>query len=67
MDVHADAVATILREHQVRTLIHGHTHRQGQHTQMVDGQPCTRWVLGDWGTSRGTALACTPAGWHFIG
>ncbi|MDO8960433.1 MAG: UDP-2,3-diacylglucosamine diphosphatase [Rhodocyclaceae bacterium] len=66
MDVNADAVVAALRQHHVRALIHGHTHRQGQHTHTVDGQPCVRWVLGDWGASRGAALACTTAGWHFI-
>ena len=65
MDVNADAVAAMLRQHQVCTLIHGHTHRQGQHTHMVDGQACARWVLGDWGASRGPALACQATGWHF--
>lgn len=67
MDVNAGAVAAMLRQHRVRTLIHGHTHRQGQHSHMVDGQACARWVLGDWGISRGGGLVCTSAGWHFVG
>ncbi|MDP3032152.1 MAG: UDP-2,3-diacylglucosamine diphosphatase, partial [Rhodocyclaceae bacterium] len=66
MDVNAGAVAAMLRQHRVHTLIHGHTHRQGQHSHTVDGQPCARWVLGDWGTSRGGALACQSADWRFI-
>ncbi|MDI6746566.1 MAG: UDP-2,3-diacylglucosamine diphosphatase [Rhodocyclaceae bacterium] len=66
MDVNNEAVTSLLRQHQVRTLIHGHTHRQGRHTHIVAGNPCTRWVLGDWGASRGTALNGSPAGWHFI-
>lgn len=66
MDVNPAAVAAMLRQHQVRTLIHGHTHHQGQHTHMLDGQACARWVLGDWGASRGTALACLATGWCFV-
>lgn len=66
MDVNSAAVASALHTHDVQALIHGHTHRQALHTQEVDGHACQRWVLGDWGAERGTALACKPGDWHFI-
>jgi UDP-2,3-diacylglucosamine hydrolase len=65
MDVNADAVAVLLRAHDVRTLIHGHTHRQARHALTVDGRDCMRWVLGDWHPDRGGALACRGADWRF--
>jgi len=48
MDVNAGAVAAALREHRVRRLIHGHTHRPARHEHTVDGQSCERYVLADW-------------------
>jgi len=48
MDVNDDAVRQALREHGVRRLIHGHTHRPGRHALEVDGERCERWVLPDW-------------------
>jgi UDP-2,3-diacylglucosamine hydrolase len=48
MDVNDDAVRQALRHHDVRRLIHGHTHRPGRHAVEVDGQRCERWVLPDW-------------------
>ncbi len=47
-DVNEDAVLKSLREHEVHTLIHGHTHRPGIHRLELDGVPATRIVLGDW-------------------
>lgn len=66
MDVNADAVAAALQRHDAQALIHGHTHRQGCHPHTRAGVICRRWVLGDWHAAHGTALACTPAAWHFI-
>jgi UDP-2,3-diacylglucosamine hydrolase len=48
MDVNEGAVVQALREHGVRRLVHGHTHRAGQHEHAVDGRNCERWVLPDW-------------------
>jgi len=48
MDVNAGAVETAMREHGVRRLIHGHTHRPDVHDITVDGDPARRIVLGDW-------------------
>jgi UDP-2,3-diacylglucosamine hydrolase len=48
MDVNDDAVGEVLRRHDVRRLIHGHTHRPATHTIDNEGVECTRHVLGDW-------------------
>ncbi len=48
MDVNEGAVETLMREHGVRTLIHGHTHRPAHHRFTLDGQPAERIVLADW-------------------
>ncbi len=44
-DVNAQAVSKIMSQHQVRTLIHGHTHRPAVHNL---GNEKQRIVLGDW-------------------
>ena len=44
MDVNADAVDAVMSKHQVKTLIHGHTHRPDRHHH-INGE---RIVLGDW-------------------
>jgi UDP-2,3-diacylglucosamine hydrolase len=48
MDVNADAVADAFRAHDVRRMIHGHTHRPARHEHVVDGIPRERLVLADW-------------------
>lgn len=47
-DVNQAAVEALLRAHDVRTLLHGHTHRPAVHEFPLDGAPATRIVLGDW-------------------
>lgn len=61
MDVNPAAVETALRQHGVRHLIHGHTHRPAQHRFEVDGQSMRRTVLGDW-YDQGSVLACDAKG-----
>ncbi len=61
MDVTPQAVAAVMRAHGVRRLIHGHTHRPGEHLFELDGEPAWRLVLGDW-YEQGSVLSCTPAG-----
>jgi len=56
MDVNADAVIAAMREHGVRRLIHGHTHRPATHRFELDGQMAERIVLGDW-YEQGSVLA----------
>ncbi len=48
MDVNQAAVDAAMRNHGVRTLIHGHTHRPATHRFDLDGQAAERIVLGDW-------------------
>jgi UDP-2,3-diacylglucosamine hydrolase len=48
MDVNDAAVRDALRRHGVRRLVHGHTHRAGQHSVELDGERAERWVLPDW-------------------
>lgn len=48
MDVNKNAVDALMREHGVQTMIHGHTHRPALHRFRLDGDPASRYVLGDW-------------------
>jgi UDP-2,3-diacylglucosamine hydrolase len=63
MDVNAVAVAEAFRRHDVRTLIHGHTHRPAVHSLDVDGRSVRRVVLGDWHT-QGSVLEVSAAGFE---
>jgi len=47
-DVNADAVNESAVEHDVVTLLHGHTHRPAVHSFSVGEKKATRIVLGDW-------------------
>jgi UDP-2,3-diacylglucosamine hydrolase len=48
MDVNPRAVVDAMRQHAVRHMIHGHTHRAAIHDLEIDAQPAYRIVLGDW-------------------
>lgn len=48
MDVNQDAVLSVMRQHAVRRLIHGHTHRPHTHQFQLDGHNAERIVLADW-------------------
>ncbi|NEZ04042.1 UDP-2,3-diacylglucosamine diphosphatase [Wenzhouxiangella sp. XN201] len=48
MDVNPQAVAEAFRTHDVRRMIHGHTHRRAIHDLQIDQRHCQRIVLGDW-------------------
>jgi len=60
-DVNPQAVLEVMREHGVRQLIHGHTHRPALHDFMLDGEPARRLVLGDW-YAQGSVLWCDEHG-----
>lgn len=47
-DVNQAAVEATLREYQVSTLLHGHTHRPAIHDFPLNGSQGKRIVLGDW-------------------
>ncbi|MGA7802826.1 MAG: UDP-2,3-diacylglucosamine diphosphatase [Gammaproteobacteria bacterium] len=66
MDVNGNAVLSALREHGVRRLIHGHTHRPATHEFDLDGAAATRIVLGDW-YEQGSVLWCDPTGCRLQG
>lgn len=48
VDVSTDAVTEAFKRYGVHDIIHGHTHRPGQHHFSMGAQNCTRWVLPDW-------------------
>lgn len=48
MDVNSDAVAKTIKKHDVKYLIHGHTHRPAIHQLTDNARDCYRIVLGDW-------------------
>ena len=62
MDTNQQAVEAVMREHGVRRLIHGHTHRPKEHVFDLDGQPARRMVLGDW-YEQGSVLRVDANGW----
>src|SRR5690606_22255648 len=47
-DADQGAVIDTMRAHGVTELIHGHTHRPGEHRFDLDRRPARRFVLGDW-------------------
>ncbi|SDZ52311.1 UDP-2,3-diacylglucosamine diphosphatase [Pseudomonas sp. NFIX28] len=48
VDVTPDEVPRIMQEFNVRTLVHGHTHRPAIHKLQIGEQAAKRIVLGDW-------------------
>ncbi len=50
MDVNQDAVRAAFRDHEVDTMLHGHTHRPAVHEVDLGDRQATRIVLGDWYT-----------------
>ncbi|HSH43608.1 MAG TPA: UDP-2,3-diacylglucosamine diphosphatase [Arenicellales bacterium] len=57
MDVNPDAVRRAFETHDVRLMIHGHTHRPAIHDDPVAGT--RRIVLGDW-YEQSSVLRCEP-------
>ncbi len=64
MDVNADAVEQLMHESNCAWLIHGHTHRPGEHHWIAQGQPMRRTVLPDWDAqlNRGAFLRINAQG-----
>ena len=48
MDVTQSEVELVMAQHQLKTLIHGHTHRPKIHQLQLSDKPAKRIVLGDW-------------------
>ena len=61
MDVNQQAVETAMQEHNIKQLIHGHTHRPAIHEFSVDNNKMKRIVLGDW-FEQGSVLVCKESG-----
>ena len=66
MDVNDGAVRDAFRRHEVRRLIHGHTHRSAYHQVEVNGARCERWVLPDWYGERGGYLTVDEMGARLV-
>jgi len=49
MDANSDTILQTLRAHQVRRLVHGHTHRPGFHLIETPSERYERLVLPEWG------------------
>jgi UDP-2,3-diacylglucosamine hydrolase len=64
MDVNGSAVSGQMRRFGVRRLIHGHTHRPGEHVLTLDGRRALRHVLSDWKDDRGELLAHRSNRWR---
>jgi UDP-2,3-diacylglucosamine hydrolase len=61
-DVSQRTVEETMRHFNVRTLIHGHTHRPAIHSFAMNTDKATRIVLGDWYT-QGSVLEWTSSGY----
>ena len=66
MDVNDAAVRDAFRRHEVRRLIHGHTHRSAYPPVEVNGARCERWVLPDWYGDGGGYLAVDEMGARLV-
>jgi len=64
-DVTEEEVIREMQAHQVRLLIHGHTHRPAIHDIEIDGQPAHRIVLGDW-YEQGSLLIASESGFELL-
>jgi len=61
MNVNQEAVENCFRQHDVRRIIHGHTHRRAIHDLEIDNRHCQRIVLGDW-HDEGSAIRIDDTG-----
>lgn len=62
MDVNQQAVEAVMSEYKILHLIHGHTHRPGEHVFKLGDKTARRMVLGDW-YEQGSVLRCDARGW----
>lgn len=63
MDVNQDTVINVMRQHNARRLIHGHTHRPAIHDLTIDGQSAQRFVLAAWRKDAGHVLCWRNEGY----
>jgi UDP-2,3-diacylglucosamine hydrolase len=64
MDVNQETVARYLRRYRATRLVHGHTHRPGDHRIRIDDREAVRSVLAEWHPDHGEMLVHGPSGWH---
>lgn len=64
MDVNGKTVLRYLRRFRATRLIHGHTHRPGEHRLELGSRSGHRSVLAEWHPDRGEVLAHRPGGWQ---
>ncbi len=60
-DVNEAAIEAAMQTHNVRLMVHGHTHRPAVHQLTVNGASAKRIVLGDW-YEQGSILRWDPRG-----
>lgn len=65
MDVNTSTVVNYVKKHQVKRLIHGHTHRPDIHSHIADGEEIERFVLAEWDHS-GSVLDWSEDGYQLI-
>jgi len=63
MDVTMEALESVLKEHDVYHVIHGHTHKPALHEFTWRDQTARRYVLGDWQANSAMILSCTADNW----
>lgn len=62
MDVNQETVEAYMQEAGVQQLIHGHTHRPGNHQFELNGAPAIRLVLAEWHDEQGQYLRVNREG-----
>jgi UDP-2,3-diacylglucosamine hydrolase len=62
MDVNDGAVRAAFARHRVSRIVHGHTHRPGDHSYQIGGYACERIVLADWRPERMEYLRADETG-----
>ena len=64
MDVNQETVVRYLERFRATRLVHGHTHRPGEHPLEVLGRSAHRAVLAEWHGHGGEVLVHRPGTWH---
>jgi UDP-2,3-diacylglucosamine hydrolase len=64
MDVSQATVVGYMRRYGAQRLVHGHTHRPGDHRFAIDGTSAFRSVLAEWHDDRGEVLVAATDGWR---
>ncbi|NEV61750.1 UDP-2,3-diacylglucosamine diphosphatase [Thiorhodococcus minor] len=64
MDANEDTVTRYLSRYDATRLIHGHTHRPGDHSMDLGGKTAHRHVLAEWHENAAEALAHREDAWY---